>query len=242
MPRRRRPARVRRPVDPVSPDARQGRLRGRPRPGRRLAPRGISGSKTVDACCWPGVRSPGSGLPCPSAVRGTWGEQPPWRRPTAAAAGSPPPLGAGGVRVGADDAASDEGDAPVDRPGRSFRLLDGRAEPVPEPGLPPAPAAAGHLRPGAGPVRPVAPRRPGPPSPHDAVDDPPMARVRPARLRPLRRPERLEPLPLLVGELSPGAHADRRANSGPPIWSLCVQALMTGARVGSVSWQPVAGR
>jgi hypothetical protein len=92
MPRRRRPARVRRPVDPVSPDARQGRLRGRPRPGRRLAPRGISGSKTVDACCWPGVRSPGSGLPCPSAVRGTWGEQPPWRRPTAAAAGSPPPL------------------------------------------------------------------------------------------------------------------------------------------------------
>src|SRR5205823_2503008 len=130
------------------------------------------------------------------------------------------PLCPNGVLVRSDDAAIDELDVPVHRPGRVRLPLDGREDPVPEPGLPPAPEPAVHRRPRAVPLRQVAPGRPGPLAPQDAVDDPPMVRVWPARLRPLRRQERLQPLPLLVGQLSSMAHANRGANSGPPIWSL----------------------
>ena len=55
--------------------------------------------------------------------------------------------------VRADDGPVDEGDAPVDLPGGIRRLLDRREDPIPAPGLAPAPDAAGHRRPWPIPLR-----------------------------------------------------------------------------------------
>jgi len=110
--------------------------------------------------------------------------------------------------VRSDDRPIDEVDAPVHLPGFVRLLLDGREDPIPDPSLPPAPESAVHRRPRAVPLRQVSPRRPGPFAPQDAIDDPSMVGIRPTPLRLLGWEQRLEPLPLLVGQLSSVAHAD----------------------------------
>jgi len=116
-------------------------------------------------------------------------------------------------------------DAPVHLPSLVPMLLDGREDPIPDPGLAPPPEPAVHRRPRAIPLRQIAPGRARPLSPDDGVDDPPMLHVRSAPLRSLGRQQRLQPFPLLVGQLSSMAHADCGAISGPPIWSFCVHTL-----------------
>jgi len=132
--------------------------------------------------------------------------------------------------VRANDGPVHEVDTPVHRAGGVRLPLDGRQDPIPDPGHPPPPQPAGHGRPRTIPLRQIPPRCAGPQAPQDAIDDPPMVHVRPARLRFLRREVRLQSLPLLVAQLSSVSHANGGANSGPPIWLLCTQTLTPGRR------------
>ena len=137
-----------------------------------------------------------------------------------------PPLCTSGVLVRAEHAPIDDVATPVPLPGRIGLRLDGGEDPLPAPGLPPAPEPAGHGRPGAVPFGKVPPRRPGPLPPHDAVDDLAMVGLRATRLGLLGRERRFQPLPLRVGALSSVSHTKGGATSAPPLWSLCVQALL----------------
>jgi hypothetical protein len=90
MPRRRQSVRKARLLKPLSPTTRRGRPRGRPGPRRLTAPWRSKRGATVASCCWPGVSTTVSGWPLPSARRCTFVLNPPWLRPRASVAGSPP--------------------------------------------------------------------------------------------------------------------------------------------------------
>lgn len=77
---------------PLSPTTRCGRFFGRPHPTRLTSPVSIKASNCVASWPWPGVRSRAMSLPFPSARKCTFVLNPPWLRPNASLAGSPPLL------------------------------------------------------------------------------------------------------------------------------------------------------
>jgi hypothetical protein len=114
-----------------------------------------------------------------------------------------------------DDGAVDEMDAPVQPSGGILFLLDGRQQPVPDPGQPPAAEPAVDGAPGAVPLRQVAPGGAGAELPEDAVEEEAVVLGRLAGLRLLGRQQRGQPSPLRLGEVATmNSHTkEYRANS-----------------------------
>jgi len=134
IPRRRKARRIAPVLYALSPTARLGRRRGRPRPGRCTAYWAI---KAGVSCHWPGVRTNVSGSAPPSARRCNFVLNPPWLRPSASVAGSSPlpPR-----RAGAPARRWCRDNADPDRAGRPHRsLLEARPARWPRP----RPAASG---------------------------------------------------------------------------------------------------
>src|SRR5262245_10734161 len=89
IPRRRRYARMRRWLYPLSPASRRGRFLGLPRPGRGSRTASSTGSRCLLSCACPADRRAASGRPLPSVTRCSLVENPPRLRPRAWSAGSP---------------------------------------------------------------------------------------------------------------------------------------------------------
>jgi hypothetical protein len=104
-------------------------------------------------------------------------------------------------------------------------LLDGREDPIPDPGQAPAAEAAVHGGPPAIPLGQITPRGTRPELPQDPVQNPPMVLGRSPAGGLLRRQQRRQPGPVALGELMASPHA--RAY---PLFRLprrvCTQALV----------------
>lgn len=87
MPRFFKSVRTGRPQYPLSPTSRRGLFRGRPRPGRLMAPPSNKAGNCWDSSACPGVNTKQIGLPLPSARKWTLVLNPPRLRPNASAAG-----------------------------------------------------------------------------------------------------------------------------------------------------------
>jgi hypothetical protein len=104
--------------------------------------------------------------------------------------------------MGADDGAIEGMHVPSERAGGSGLRLHGVNQPLKDPGWPPAGEAAGPGAPGAIARRHVMPGGAGAEAPHHAMADAPIVDSWAACLRLLGGKQRLEPLPLCVGEVS----------------------------------------
>ena len=102
--------------------------------------------------------------------------------------------------VGSHDRAIDIVHGPVDLARGIGLLRHGLKETLPETRFAPAIETAGHRAPRTRAFRHIAPRGTGAQHPQDAVEDASMIQSRSTRLRFLRWKQRLEPLPLRVGE------------------------------------------
>ena len=91
---------------------------------------------------------------------------------------------------------------PVQAPSAIRLLLDGGEEPLPDPGLPPALAAAGDGLPRPIPRREIAPGSARPQDPEHPVDNPPMIVRGAPGPRALGWQQRGQPCPLLVGQIT----------------------------------------
>jgi hypothetical protein len=102
--------------------------------------------------------------------------------------------------VGSNDRAIDIVHGPVDLALGIGLLLHGLKETLPDTRFAPAIETAGHRAPRTIAFRQIAPRGTGAQHPQDAVEDASMIQSGSTRLRFLRWKQRLEPLPLRVGE------------------------------------------
>src|SRR2546423_3044478 len=102
--------------------------------------------------------------------------------------------------VGSNDRAIDIVNRPIHLPRSIGLLLDGLKEALPETGFAPTIEAAGDRAPGAIAFREVTPGGASTQNPQDAIDDHSMVRSGPAGFGFVRGKQRLEPLPLRVGE------------------------------------------
>src|SRR2546430_7834034 len=126
--------------------------------------------------------------------------------------------------VGSNDRAIDIVNGPVDLARGIGLLLHGLKETLPDTRFAPAIETAGHSAPRTIAFRQIAPRGTGAQHPQDAVEDASMIQSRSTRFRFLRWKQRLEPLPLRVGEF----FAFHTGECTPPA-RVCKHALVTGA-------------
>ena len=102
--------------------------------------------------------------------------------------------------VGSHDRAIDIVNRPMHLTRGIGLLLDGRKEALPDTSFAPTIEAAGHRAPEAIAFREITPGGASAQNPQDAIDDHSMVRSGPAGFGFLRGQQRLEPLPLRVGE------------------------------------------
>jgi hypothetical protein len=200
----------------LSPGAAPGRVRGRPVPRRAMRTWPSSGMNGGQSPCWPGVRISVTGRHRRSATRWILVVSPPRERPRASRPGRPaggflsygraPPgqfrgpgaPGPGRVRVRAD-----HGGIRAHRPVRAVGLVAPGPQDVPDPRPGPIqrPAAMPPIdgAPVPEPRGQVPPRAPGPGPEQDPLDHHPV--VIPAMPLPrMRRQQRRQPAPLLIGQ------------------------------------------
>ena len=127
---------------------------------------------------------------------------PPWLRPSASVSGSP--LCPGRVLVRPDHGAVDEVERPIDLPAGIGLLLDGGEQLVPDPSPGPAPEASVRGLPGPVSLGEIAPGCPGSELPQDGIEH--AAIVLPGSAGLVRGQERLEPVPLGVGQFVSFGH------------------------------------
>ena len=127
-----------------------------------------------------------------------FGTEAPWASPEGF--GFSPVGGTRGMLVGSNDRAIDRVHRPMHLPRGIGLRWDGLKEAWPDTGFSPTIEAAGHRAPGAIAFRSIAPGGTGAQHPQDAIDDHSMVRSGPAGGGFLRGKQRLEPLPLRVGE------------------------------------------
>src|SRR5262245_23285958 len=127
--------------------------------------------------------------------------------------------------VGSNDRAIDIVYGPVDLALGIGLLLHGLKETLPDTRFAPAIETTGHRAPRTIAFRQIAPRGTGAQHPQDAVEDASMIQSGSTRLRFLRWKQRLEPLPLGVGEF----FAFHTGECTPPA-RVCKHALVLGRR------------
>ena len=131
-----------------------------------------------------------------------------------------------GMLVGSNDRAIDRVHGPVDLALGIGLLLHGLKETLPDTRFAPAIETAGHRAPRTRAFRHIAPRGTGAQHPQDAVEDASMIQSGSTRLRFLRWKQRLEPLPLRIGEF----FAFHTGECTPPA-RVCKHALVLPVRV-----------
>jgi hypothetical protein len=104
--------------------------------------------------------------------------------------------------MGADGSAIDEVQLPIKLAGGIGLLGERIKEALEDAGFLPAIEAAGHRAPGAIALGQVPPGGPGTQDPQEAVQDAPVIDRRPTRARCLGREQRLQPLPLGIGQIA----------------------------------------